>query len=303
MLIFLHGEDSFRMHERLEVLRQGFQEKYDNAGYNIQSFYGIALTIDAIQSSLRTAGLFVQKRFVVIHNVFDISDKVQTVLCDILPIVDSDTIIVCTTDVIPKKKSALKTLLTKADRVEEYSLLDDQKLRRWAQQRIAQTNATITTEAAAYLIHSVGNDLWMMSNVINQLVAFTQSIEIDDVRLFVQSPLDDNIFHLTDALSEQNTEQALRVLYDQFALGVNVFYLLTMLARQIRILIEVKETNGQGLDLHPYVIKKVQQHAQRFSLDALREMHHQLNSMDVQLKSTTVDPQLLFDRFVVEATK
>lgn len=303
MVIFLHGPDSFRIYERLHVLRQGFQDKYDTTGYNIQSFSGSTISVEDIRSSLLSSGLFSQKRFVVIHDVLAMAEPTQNILIETIGKIDADAIIVCTAEEIPKNASDLSRLLLTGDRAEEYSKLSESQLRSWIQQRVVAAPAKISPEALLYLIQGIGNDLWTLHNCINQLMAYTKNIDITAVKIFVKSPLDDNIFHFTDALSEQNTKQALTVLHDQLALGVNVFYLLTMIARQVRILIEVKETGGKGLSLHPYVVKKVQVHAQRFGLEALQTMHHKLTDIDYQLKSSTADPQLLLDRFVIEVTQ
>lgn len=303
MILLLHGPDSFRIHERLGVLRQGFQDKYDPAGHNVQSYLASEMKADDIRSSLLTAGLFLDKRFVVIHDAFDLSESASEVLLDTITKIDQDTIVVCIAEKLPKAKSELKTALLKADRVEEYGDLTDEQLRAWIKQRITAAGAAIENDALAYILHSIGNDLWTLHHTIEQLTAYTSTITMPVVQKFVQSSLDDDIFHFTDALSEQNAERALKLLHDQLAAGSNVFYLLTMLARQIRVLIEVKETGGKGSSLHPYVIKKAHKHAQRFSLDKLEGMHRQLVDIDYALKSSTVDPELLLDRFVVEATR
>lgn len=303
MLIFLYGPDSFRIHERLQVLRQGFHDKYDTSGYNIQSFNGATITVDEIRSSLLSTGLFSQKRFVVIRDVFLMSETTQAVLIETLGKIDDDAIVVCTADAISKKAGQLGNTLLAAARAEEYIPLTESQVRSWIQQRVAQAKATISPEGLLYLVQSISNDLWTLHAILNQLTAYTSTIDIGAVKLFVKSPLDDNIFHFTDALSEQNTDLALKVLHDQLALGVNVFYLLSMIARQIRILIEVKETDGKGLSLHPYVVKKVQVHARRFALADLQAIHHKLAEIDYQLKSSSADPQLLLDRFVIEATR
>ena len=78
--------------------------------------------------------------------------------------------------------------------------------------------------------------------------------------MFVTSPLDDNIFHFTDALSARNAATALHLLHDQLESGANPFYIVTMLSRQITILLQVKAGGAAASKLHPYVQKKSAQH-------------------------------------------
>ena len=215
---------------------------------------------------------------------------------------DEDSIVVCTTDAIPKKKSDLKTALQKADRVEEYALLSDNQLVRWIHDTAQRNNLTLARPVISYLQDAIGNDLWAMHHVIQQLAHFGIEPTLQTVQLFVQSPIDDNIFHLTDALSDKNVKLALKLLNDQFVAGANHFYILSMLARQIQVLIEVKETNGKGSSLHPYVIKKTLRYAQRFDLEQLHRFHTDLVEADYALKSSATDARLLLDTLLVRWT-
>ncbi len=225
-----------------------------------------------------------------------------SVFLETIPKIDEDTVLIVLADELPKEKSKLKNKLLKVDLVEEYQVLTDSQLRNWVKQRIQKHKAKIQPDALAYLLNTVGKDLWSMHHAIQQIVNFKKEIDLSTVEQFVPSPLDDNIFHFTDALSTKNTEQALKLLHDQFTSGVNHFYLLTMLARQITILIQVKETAGKNTGLHPYVVKKTLQHAQRYDLDQLKALHSDLVELDITLKSTNQDPELLFDRFIVRCT-
>ncbi len=306
MIIFLHGEDNFRIHERVGILRNGFVTKYDSTGLSIKELYGSSLTVDEIRSSLLTVGSFTEKRFVVIHDALDMKAAQVDVLLKTLDAIDEDTVLVCTAGALPKKSSDLQKRLLEADRVEEYGLLQDGQLRNWITQRVTDGKATISKEALAYLMQAVGNDLWTMHHAIDQLIYYTQShddgISLEATELFVPSAIDDNIFHFTDALSERQTQRALTLLHDQFSSGANAFYVMSMIARQIRILIQVKETDKPN-GVHPYVVKKAKVHAQRFALEDLHKLHTKLVNIDRDLKSSVVNPKLLLDQFVIEATK
>lgn len=302
MIITINGTDDFRIHERVAFLRDGFIAKYDKLGTNVQRLYGKTATPDDIRSNLLTQGLFSKKRFTVIWNVLELSTAAAQTMQDTLQQINEDSVVVAIIGELPKSQSELVQRLLQADRVEEYAQLSDRELLQWVQQRCKQADVAIDTNALTFLVQATGNELWTLHHVINQLTHYTKSITQHDVELFVASPIDDNIFHFTDALSEKNTKLALQLLHDQLDSGGNPFYILTMLARQLMILIELKETNGQDSQLHPYVIKKALRHAQRFSLNELRSLHQALTQIDITLKSSSQDPVVLLDKFVVTAT-
>ncbi len=74
-----------------------------------------------------------------------------------------------------------------------------------------------------------------------------------------------------------------------------------MLARQIKILIQVKQSNGQGLDLHPFVVKKAMSQIRKFKMEQLKQLYQKLLDIDLKLKSTNISAHSLLDFWVVEA--
>lgn len=302
MILFLHGPDSFRIHERVQALKAGFVQKYDKAGMSLETLSAKDVTTDALPSKLLSNGLFTQKRCVVITDIFDLKEATAEILLGLLERMGEDTVLIVTANALPKEKTPLKQRLLAADRVEEFNLLDDMALGKWVNQYVHQAGSKIDPAANHYLVNAVGQDLWRMRAVLEQLVHYTQAVTLAHAELFVSSPLDDNVFHFTDALSERNTSSALHLLHDQLDGGANPFYILTMLSRQILILLQVKSGGEAASKLHPYVQKKASKHAERFSSAQLTDMFNKITQVDEQLKTTSLEPVVVLDKLVAELT-
>lgn len=302
MIIFLTGNDSFRLQQRLNILKQGFINKYDKLGFNMAVLPGVDLTIEKYRKNTMSTGLFVKKRFVVIKDIFSIKDeKLFSNIAEHLEKTDKDNIIIFTATELPKDKdNVLLKKLLKADLVEQFPLLKAGEIFHWVQRAAKNKGATITSDAATYLVEAVGQDLWRMNNELDKIISSTKHITIKEAQLFVASSLDDNIFNFMDAISNKDAKRAIKLLNDQLAAGANEFYLITMLARQIKILLQIKENNGEGSGLHPFVIKKALPQAKKYRLADLRKLFAKLTSIDQKLKTTAVNSELLLDIFVVE---
>ncbi len=304
MLMFLHGPDSFRLHERLETLRQGFVSKYDANSVGLETLVASELDPQVLPSKLLSGGLFTTKRCVVITEIFKLKPQVVDVFLALLPRCGADTIVIATASELPKTdaktESPLLPVLLKADRVEAFPLLDPTQLSKWLKERVQKLHATIEPTAVHYLVQAIGSDGWRMSGVVEQLTHYDKNISLKNAELFVASPLDDNIFHLTDALSERHASAALKVLHDQMESGANPFYILTMLARQITILLQVKSGGEAAKKLHPYVQKKSALHARRFSMEQLTTLYGKVVRVDEQLKTTSLEPAVVLDKLVAE---
>ena len=302
MILFLHGPDSYRLNERLSNLKQGFTKKYDKAGFNVAILDGADLTMADFRKAAFSSGLFAKKRLVVIKNIFSSKNPswYEELAGEIVK-TNQDNILIVTSAALPKEKNnPLLKILKKADKTETFPLLKDGEVYRYILEAVKKRGAYMDNEAVSYLVEAVHSDLWRLNNELDKLTSYKKRIAVKDVDLFMDSPLDKNVFNFMDALSHKNTKQALKLLHDQLDSGAHELYLLTMLARQVKILLAVKETNGQGLMLHPFVVKKALAQVSNFSLPQLKNLFAKIIDIDNRLKSSRGTPKLLLDLFVVE---
>ncbi len=82
-----------------------------------------------------------------------------------------------------------------------------------------------------------------------------------------------------------------------------------MIARQFRLLLQAREVLDEGgtaphiereLHQHPYVARKLEEQARRFTLAQLETIYHRLAQMDQALKSSQVSYEVAFDTFIAE---
>lgn len=318
MIIFLYGQDTYRSAERLNILRQAFVKKFDPKGLNVVTLYGDEIKIEDFRKAVFSQGLLSTKRFVVIKNLIsekrtgdfyeDLAESIKGKK------VSKDIILVFWegSDLAGKKRgNKLYSTLNRADKVEEYKPLETRALSSWIIKEVKKQKGKISGQAVDYLAANVGSDLWAQKSEIDKLTAFKEGelIKLEDVEEFVSLALNDNIFHFTDALSNKNSKQAIKLLDDQLSLGTNEFYLLTMLARQFKILLQVKEGLDKGyssanlqkeLKLHPFVIKKSLSQARKFEIEELKNIYRNLLDIDIKLKTSGTSPKALFDIFIIE---
>ena len=110
----------------------------------------------------------------------------------------------------------------------------------------------------------------------------------------VRGKFDENIFALTDAISQKNKALSLNLLEKELENGLAEPYLMHMLIRQFRILLQVRAAMDLGhtsrkaaseLKLHPFVAQKSFTQAKNFSIESLKIIFSRLIKMDRQLKT------------------
>jgi DNA polymerase-3 subunit delta len=217
-------------------------------------------------------------------------------------------------DVEPSTAPGLQQLIKRGViTAEENTTPDPKALPGWIQ-RQAQSNAIkIEPRAAHMLADFVGPNLRQLDNELTKLAAYAtgRAITAQDVTLLVSDASEALIWGLTDALSQRNERQAIRSLYELRRGDANAFYLLTMIARQYRIIIKVKE-GMQRLNTpdeiaryvkeSPYPVKKAMPPARSYSFQELHAIMDRLLRADMAMKSGA-DPETTLDILVAELTQ
>jgi DNA polymerase III delta subunit len=94
------------------------------------------------------------------------------------------------------------------------------------------------------------------------------------------------LWNFLDQLSPNpKAKNSLLKLCHESVAGESAEFVFLMLARQLRLLIQIKE--GAPLRLAPFMQSKLQRQAQAFSSDKLLELHHKLYQIDQKLKQST----------------
>ena len=164
------------------------------------------------------------------------------------------------------------------------------------------------------LAELVGTDLRLIDQEIEKLLLYAgeRPITRDDVRALVSRARETSIFDLVDCVGRREADQALRLLHRMLDEGEHPLYLLTMLARQVRILIQVSELGAQRLSeneiasrvkLHPYVVKKGLAQARSFTMAQLEAAHQRVLETDWAIKTGQMEDVLALDMLVVDLTR
>lgn len=140
-----------------------------------------------------------------------------------------------------------------------------------------------------------------------------KEVTLVDVQLFLEEKTDDSIFNLVDAIVAKQAKQAFQMIREQYKKGEDAMYILAMILRQFRILIELRDLfdreDNSGSDalakklgLHPFVVKKSLPFVKRYTLTELKNIYQKLLEIDTKTKTGQGQPDLLLDLFVSSLT-
>ncbi len=122
---------------------------------------------------------------------------------------------------------------------------DAKALPGWIQRRVRERKIAIDG-AVQQLANFVGPNLRQLDNELEKLATYAgeRPIQSEDVMLLVSDASEAMIWDLTGALSQRNGHCAMLALHSLRRADAHALYLLTMIARQYRIILKVKEAMG-----------------------------------------------------------
>lgn len=220
--------------------------------------------------------------------------------------------------------------------------LTKETLKQEAQKILGRAGKTMAPAAWVALGKKTGFQLRPSLNELQKLLLFVgekKVIEENDVETIVGKTKEDSVFDLTTALSEKNASSALAALKSLLKQETHPVMILAMISREIRLLLhasilldsgklprfqpglefgafqkniypavqKVAETVSRKEDLlinkHPYVIYNSLRHCRRFSQPVLIHYLEELLDIDRALKLSALEPQMLLERFLIEACR
>ncbi len=333
LIYIFHGEDDF---ERAAALRQLRAEMGDPqfAELNTTQLEGRALSFGELRHHTDAIPFLSDKRLVIVEGLLarfdprrktsedgseaeeEANPELKQQLLDYLPDLPPTTRLVFIEN---KKLAANNALLKFAEKnkklaqVQLFSAPAADALPDWVIDHVEKKGGTIDFSAANDLALFIGADLRALDSEIEKLILYRngETIRREDVRAMVAPAQEQSIFELVDALGQRKTQRALELLHEQLRHNANEFYLLTMIARQYRIMLQVRDlaTRGMGADaiqkqlgLHPFVTKKMSEQARNYTVEQLETILFKLLETDVGLKTSRLEATLALDMLVVDLT-
>lgn len=314
MIFFLYGEDTYRSRQKLNLIKQKFLAK-DKSGLNLVELDGSKILYKDLKKEFTSAPFLCDKRLVVVENLLTQNKQVKLFdeLNDLIKSknIPDFTFIIFREEGKPDQRKGLFKTLKKIAQTEEFNLLAGNQINQWIVKEVKSRGGEIDQQAVNQLVVFVGNDLWQLSNELDKLLAYNKKITLENVNLLVNAKQDDNIFKVMDAISVKNKSQAIQLIKQQLEdVGNDFTYLLNMIIRQFRILIQVKSFSKQNnptsqqtasvLKLHPFVAQKTLAQVKNFEMNQLKNIYSNLMDIEYKLKTGQANPAVLLDLLIAE---
>ena len=342
MFYVYHGEDEFSRSE--EVAQRKQQVMAAGMGdLNITELDGRRLTFEELVNACQAVPFLAERRLVIVHDLLQRFDGARAArgrraatdgaravstadaafaeqLVAYLPHMPPSTRLVF---VDAKALNASNPVLKAAQRSKDgfiklFTVPEGRALDNWVRERAQQHGAPITPQATELLTAAVGANLRQLDRELAKLAAYAnyaRDISAEDVRTLVQATRESDIFGLVDSLGARRREEALRHLEELLAdPDAHELYILTMIARQVRLILaakELAEEQGQGVDAvqrelrlsRRFIAEKVISQARMFRMEELEALLRRVAELDQAIKTGQIEGPLGLEMLIVESCR
>ncbi|ARN92762.1 DNA polymerase III subunit delta [Levilactobacillus brevis] len=214
-------------------------------------------------------------------------------------------------DKLDARKKVTKQLKKVATMV-EINQFSERDVRQFVTDQLKQDGYTMEPAALNDLIQRTDADLTLIMSELPKLELYTlpeKTITQTAISGLVTQTLTQNVFDLVNRVLAKNTAGAVTLYRELLQAKEEPLKINAILQGQFRLLIQTKVLAKQGysqgklasiLKVHPYRIKLALQTHRRFQLTDLNRAYLGLFRVEKQMKSTTMDPELLFSLFMTQ---
>lgn len=289
MIYLVYGADSYRAKEFIDSLKIPQKTTIDDP-----------VKLDDVFDNFQQANLFETPELMIFRNLLG---KVEYKHLTRLDRKQHEVVFWEEREKVDRRRKTVKTLLKGAE-VREFPELKGHQVAKWIREETQDLGfppaspakrggrGKIQDDAVKKLVELHGGNLWFIKNELDKLQAYVKSreekvITAEDVKKLATGSLEEDIFEFTDAVGERKSDQALRLFQNLLNQHADEHYLLAMIVRQFRLLIQAKD--GSLANQHPFVIKKSTQQAGNWEMEQLLDIYNQLTEIDHKVKTGRAD--------------
>ncbi len=299
MIYLIHGNDNFRSFLKLQEIKQKYQT-YNSFTFDCANKEQ-PFDYSDIKSAFETINLFDQSKIIILKNFYA---KKYPDLKDLLQWIQKENDSSCLV-IFYEEKELSEKQWPKHIKWEEYKFnaLQGKELIKWIKELEKQFSAILDPEVEALLADSFENNSGAVYNEILKLSLLHKKITLNDLADITSLPANPKAFALTNAIVNQNTKEALRVLYEEYNNGSNLNLLFGSITAQIRLLLITKTADKEQLQKlfagkKPFYKQKIIKLSQSFSQSELKRLMLKLFSLDTQIKKGKIEPLFALETFI-----
>lgn len=308
MIQLFHGKNTFLSKTKSLKAVSNCKERCEeeNILYDYRIFDASSTPAEVILTEIQTPSLFSPYKIIYIKRLNKCNDKESLHEC-ILSLAEKNStgknvdIIIWEDEKLRANLRFVKSL-KKVNAVEEIPEFKKPSFRSWAQEQALAKNLSFSHDAIYLLSERTNYD---PERFIRELAKLSllgkEKLGEEDIENLCPDTLEHTIWQLIDAINDNDPSLAERKLDLMLRQGNDPFYVLIMIARNIRIILLTKLLLQKGANTYeiakrvkapPFTIKAIKRNAEQTSMERLLSLYDKLSNIDYSGKTGQLDTSL-----------
>ena len=317
----IYGDDDYRVHQAVQQIRDGLGDDNGMLESNTTALDGRRVTPQELIAHATAVPFLADNRLVIVEGLIGALAQVKggrakkkaaaddplepwrqaaAQLGDKNGMPESTTLVFL--DAAVTKSHPAFAIFSPIALTRECAHLNPGDLVKWVNEEARDRELKISPTAVRHLVSASGSDLWALKNDLDKLEAFAAGQPIDEqmaVALIAGSQ-ETKFWDLTDAVVAGNERKAIAALRRMLVDGQPPPLLASMLARQYRQLVLVKDARERGASedetakisgVPGFKVREVSGLASRYSWPVLRTVYATLLDADLSVKRGLQDDE------------
>lgn len=319
MLYLLHGPETFLRDEAIAKLEARVGDPA-MADLNVIRLQGRSLSVPELIHVCDAIPFLSERRLVIVDGLAgrmsgrSAPKGLLEALTAYLPnLPDSTDLVFIEEELLRSSHKLLKLVEQCGGRTKAFAQLKGRALENWVGRWTKAHGCRIEPRAVHELTTYVGNNLRLLAIELQKLGTYVGAegvIRVQDVQKLVSYVREESIFDLVDALGQRNGAKAIKLFHQLLDEGKEALFVFAMIVRQFRMIMQAKSLSAQHAPLpqvmkamgirHRFIVDKMMQQASNFELARLQAIYHDLQRIDVQIKTGQIEAELALDVFMVQ---
>lgn len=301
MVVLLSGKDAFRLHLALQERIAQLRTRY-GSGLAEARFAHPESSANDIRSALRDVPLFASHVLVICRNALRDEEFCNLVRSRPTLFEQEGKTILVTHEGEALPKHAASRALAALGEAASFGPLSKKECAAWIGKEVRRLQATASDDALLLIADWCRGDVEAALNAVRLLASFRgmERIRREDASRMLKSSEEGNMFAVIESAVSGSRSRALELLFLQREAGDDPLRILSMMAYQVRLLVEARDALDRKAPLPGgFAYKKAGALAKRFRMQDLIGLHDRLYAIDRAVKTGTRPAGDALEEFVL----
>lgn len=322
MNILIYGNERYLLVQKLNQVITTLVGVSDamNTSYYDASTPGFSML--PVLEDADTLALFSEKKVVVVNNALFLTkgnalDKQShESLLSYLKQADhqSTMIFVHDNDNLDTSKDIVKALMQNAE-IHRVKKLETSEFRSFVLDLVHKSKLKMTPAAFEEFLFRLDENMSTAHHEIEKLIIYNEPVDLEEVEALVSRPLDNEVFHLVNALLDKNMKRAFSIWNDMMVLNMEPLSFVGLIASQLRLMYQVSLLNKEGYHREDMInllsagtptinvsrVNRMLNLSRKTKPERILQILNRLAELDQKSKVGLLDKRFGFELFLIEA--